>query len=33
MDDPGRLPRSVTWQQRPLPDANLLLLPGGNPTL
>jgi glyoxylase-like metal-dependent hydrolase (beta-lactamase superfamily II) len=23
----------VTWQQRPFPDANLLLLPGGKPTL
>ena len=33
MGDPDRLPPWVTWQQRPFPDANLLLLPGGNPTL
>ena len=32
-DDPGRLPSWVTWQQRPFPDANLLLLPGRNPAL
>jgi len=27
-DDPDRLPSWVTWQQRPFPDANLLLLLG-----
>ena len=32
-DEPDRLPPWVTWQQRPFPDANLLLLPGRNPTL
>ena len=32
-DDPDRLPPWVTWQQRPFPDANLLLLPGRNPAL
>jgi glyoxylase-like metal-dependent hydrolase (beta-lactamase superfamily II) len=32
-DEPGRLPSWVTWQQRPFPDANLLLLPGRNPAL
>ena len=32
-DEPGRLPPWVTWQQRPFPDANLLLLPGRNPAL
>jgi glyoxylase-like metal-dependent hydrolase (beta-lactamase superfamily II) len=31
--DPERLPPWVTWQQRPFPDANLLFLPGANPTL
>jgi hypothetical protein len=30
-DGPDRLPPRVTWQQRPFPDANLLLLPGRNP--
>jgi hypothetical protein len=30
-DEPDRLPPWVTWQQRPFPDANLLLLPGRNP--
>ena len=30
-DDPDRLPSWVTWEQRPFPDANLLLLPGRNP--
>lgn len=33
MGDPDHLPSWVTWQQRPFPDANLLLLPGVNPTL
>ena len=33
MDDRDRLPPWVTWQQRPFPDANLLLLPGRNPAL
>jgi glyoxylase-like metal-dependent hydrolase (beta-lactamase superfamily II) len=28
-----RLPAGVTWQQRPFPDANLLLLHGGKPAL
>ncbi|HET6393400.1 MAG TPA: MBL fold metallo-hydrolase [Blastococcus sp.] len=28
MTNPGDLPGWVTWQQRPFPDANLLLLPG-----
>ena len=28
-----RLPSWVTWQQRPFPDANLLLLPGRQPAL
>ncbi|HLM88908.1 MAG TPA: hypothetical protein VK284_07755 [Streptosporangiaceae bacterium] len=32
-DEPDRLPPWVTWQQRPFPDANLLLLPGRNPAL
>jgi glyoxylase-like metal-dependent hydrolase (beta-lactamase superfamily II) len=32
-DDPDRLPSWVTWQQRPFPDANLLLLPGRCPVL
>ena len=32
-DDPDRLPSWVTWEQRPFPDANLLLLPGRNPAL
>ena len=32
-DEPDRLPSWVTWQQRPFPDANLLLLPGQNPAL
>ncbi len=32
-DDPDRLPSWVTWQQRPFPDANLLLLPGLHPVL
>jgi glyoxylase-like metal-dependent hydrolase (beta-lactamase superfamily II) len=32
-DDPGRLPSWVTWQQRPFPDASLLLLPGRYPVL
>jgi hydroxyacylglutathione hydrolase len=32
-DEPDRLPRWVTWQQRPFPDANLLLLPSRNPAL
>jgi glyoxylase-like metal-dependent hydrolase (beta-lactamase superfamily II) len=32
-DDPDRLPSWVTWEQRPFPDANLLLLPGRNPVL
>jgi glyoxylase-like metal-dependent hydrolase (beta-lactamase superfamily II) len=31
--DTGRLPSWVTWEQRPFPDANLLLLPGRNPVL
>jgi glyoxylase-like metal-dependent hydrolase (beta-lactamase superfamily II) len=31
--DDGRLPSWVTWQQRLFPDANLLLLPGGQPAL
>ena len=32
--DPGeRLPAWVTWQQRPFPDANLLLLNGPDPAL
>ena len=26
-DEPGRLPPWMTWQQRPFPDTNLLLLP------
>jgi glyoxylase-like metal-dependent hydrolase (beta-lactamase superfamily II) len=29
----GRVPSWVTWQQRPFPDANLLLLPGRQPAL
>jgi glyoxylase-like metal-dependent hydrolase (beta-lactamase superfamily II) len=33
MTSPGDLPRWVTWQQRPFPDANLLLLPGSQPAL
>ena len=33
VDDLDRLPPWVTWQQRPFPDANLLLLPGRNPAL
>lgn len=32
-DDPDRLPPWVTWEQRPFPDANMLLLPGRNPAL
>ena len=32
-DEPDRLPPWVTGQQRPFPDANLLLLPGRNPAL
>ena len=32
-DEPDRLPPWVTWQQRPFPAANLLLLPGRNPAL
>lgn len=28
-DEPDLLPPWVTWQQRPFPDANLLLLPAG----
>jgi glyoxylase-like metal-dependent hydrolase (beta-lactamase superfamily II) len=32
-DDPDRLPSWVTWQRRPFPDANLLLLPGRCPVL
>jgi glyoxylase-like metal-dependent hydrolase (beta-lactamase superfamily II) len=31
--DPDRLPSWVSWQQRPFPDANLLLLPGRHPVL
>jgi glyoxylase-like metal-dependent hydrolase (beta-lactamase superfamily II) len=31
--DPGRLPAWVTWQRRPFPDANLLLLRGREPAL
>ena len=31
-DEPDRLPPWVTWQQRPFPDANLLL-PGRTPAL
>ncbi len=33
VDDLDCLPPWVTWQQRPFPDANLLLLPGRNPAL
>ena len=33
MGDPDRLPSWVTWQHRPFPDANLLLLPGRHPVL
>ena len=32
-DDPDRPPPWGSWQQRPFPDANLLLLPGRNPAL
>jgi glyoxylase-like metal-dependent hydrolase (beta-lactamase superfamily II) len=32
-DHDGRLPSWVMWQQRPFPDANLLLLPGPQPAL
>lgn len=32
-DEPDGLPPWVTWQQRPFPDANLILLPGRNPAL
>ncbi len=32
-DDPDRLPLWVTWEQRPFPDANLLLLTGRDPVL
>lgn len=31
--DNERLPSWVTWQRRPFPDANLLLLHGHQPTL
>ncbi|MFG2854848.1 hypothetical protein ACGFZ9_29920 [Streptomyces mirabilis] len=30
---PQPLPSWVTWQQRPFPDANLLLLHGSQPAL
>jgi glyoxylase-like metal-dependent hydrolase (beta-lactamase superfamily II) len=33
MTDPQDLPIWVQWQQRPFPDANLLLLPGREPAL
>jgi glyoxylase-like metal-dependent hydrolase (beta-lactamase superfamily II) len=33
MTDPQDLPSWVQWQQRPFPDANLLLLPGRHPAL
>jgi glyoxylase-like metal-dependent hydrolase (beta-lactamase superfamily II) len=33
MLDAERLPAWVTWQQRPFPDANLLLLRGRQPAL
>ena len=32
-DHDERLPSWVMWQQRPFPDANLLLLPGRQPAL
>jgi glyoxylase-like metal-dependent hydrolase (beta-lactamase superfamily II) len=32
-NDDDRLPAWVIWQQRPFPDANLLLLPGSQPAL
>jgi len=32
-DEPDRLPPWVSWQQRPFPDASLLLLPGRTPAL
>jgi hypothetical protein len=31
--DAERLPLWVTWQRRPFPDANLLLIHGRQPTL
>ena len=31
--DPDRLPSWLIWQQRPFPDANLLLLPGRQPAM